>query len=127
MKKTEEVNPDYIAWVEDYYKDKKSVDVYPIGMNEIIDNLFDINLLIDFVKKQSVDWEFVSKEEYQSVFPPKKMRYQRNKRKAKSLLEMSAASLNAEKHILDKQMQDAVERIDHLTGIIKQRINDRTK
>lgn len=95
-------------------------------MNQIIDNLLDVHLLINYVNERGIDWEFIPRADYERLFPPRKMKFQKNKR-PKSLFEMSEASLKVEHHLIKRQMENALEKIEELITITKQKIDDRSK
>ncbi len=69
LKEKEEIPKTFVDEVEEFYREKESVDTIPFSLTEIRDVLLDADLLIEFVNQKQIDWEIIDVLDVQSLFP----------------------------------------------------------
>tara|TARA_R100000742_G_C4279588_1_gene104615 strand:+ start:8994 stop:9485 length:492 start_codon:yes stop_codon:yes gene_type:complete len=113
LKEKEEVPKEYVNEIEEFYREKDSVDTIPLSLTQIRDVLLDADLLIEFVKKKQIDWEIIDINSVISLFPKKKKA--RANPKEKVLLEnMSKNALRFEALKLEEQTERLIEEVKSL-------------
>ena len=122
LKAKEEIPKAFIDEIEEFYKDKNSVDTIPISLSEIRDVLLDADLLIEFVLKQQIDWEIISIDDVDSLFPKKK-KARVNPKTEVQLEYMSKNALKFESIKIEQQTEALIEEVESLIKKVKENDN----
>ena len=122
LKAKEEIPKAFIDEIVEFYKDKNSVDTIPISLSEIRDVLLDADLLIEFVKKQQIDWEIVDIDSIEKLFPKKK-KPRVNPKKEIQLEYMSGNALKFEKMKIEQQTEALIKEVNSLITKVEENDN----
>ena len=120
-----EVPIEFIDEIKEFYKDKKGVDTIPLSLREIKDVLFDMDLLIDFVKEKQIDWEIISIDELDFLLERKKKTLKTRANSDLKLEEMSVNALKFEAVKLEQELDSLIEQAEEM--IKKIQGNDNNK
>ena len=123
LKEKEEIPKSFIDEIEEFYKEKKSVDLIPLNLSEIRDVLLDADLLIEFVKKKQIDWEIIDVESIIKLFPNRKKARKDPKEKV-PLEYMSENALKFETLKLEQQTELLIEEVESLIKKAKENDNN---
>lgn len=125
MKKEEKIDPGYIKGLVDFYRDKKTVDVIPIKFKEIKDVLLNADIFIDYCKKKNIDWEFISREKYENLFPKKKGTIKKRNKIINVNLEYASDMVLKSEHIrLRNETTKTIDEIDKLIAKLENKIKN---
>lgn len=123
LKAKEEIPKAFVDEVEEFYKEKESVDSVPLSLAEIRDVLLDADLLIEFVKQKQIDWEIIDILDVENLFPNK--RKSRKDSGGKIPLEyMSENALKFEALKLEEQTELLIKEVESLIEKAKENDNN---
>lgn len=122
LKEKEEIPKTFIDEIEEFYKEKKSVDIIPLSLSEIRDVLLDADLLIEFVKKKQIDWEIIDIENLIKLFPNRK-KTRINPKEQVPLEYMSENALRFEALKLEEQTELLIKEVESLIEKVKENDN----
>jgi hypothetical protein len=116
LREKEEIPKAFVDEVEEFYREKKSVDTIPLNLTEIRDVLLDADLLIEFVKKKQIDWEIIDIESVIKLFPNRKKARKNPKEQvpleymSKNALRFEALKLEQQTELLIKEVESLIEK-----------------
>lgn len=123
LKAKEEIPKAFVDEVEEFYKDKESVDAVPFSLTQIRDVLLDADLLIEFVKQKQIDWEIIDILDIESLFPNKK-KSRKNSKEIVLLEDMSENALKFEALKLEEQAELLLKEVESLIKKVKENDNN---
>jgi len=122
LKEKEEIPKTFVDEVEEFYREKESVDTIPFSLTEIRDVLLDADLLIEFVKQKQIDWEIIDIKSVIKLFPNKK-KSRINPKEQVPLEYMSENALRFEALKLEQQTELLIKEVESLIEKAKENDN----
>tara|TARA_R100001463_G_scaffold112101_1_gene167064 strand:- start:96 stop:587 length:492 start_codon:yes stop_codon:yes gene_type:complete len=116
LRAKEEIPKTFVDEVEEFYKEKESVDSVPLSLAEIRDVLLDADLLIEFVKQKQIDWEIIDILDVENLFPNKKKSRKDSGEKipleymSENALKFEALKLEEQTELLIKEVESLIEK-----------------
>ncbi len=123
LREKEEIPKTFVDEVEEFYKEKESVDAVPFSLTEIRDVLLDADLLIEFVKQKQIDWEIIDVLDVQSLFPNRR-KTRKNSKEIIPLEYMSENALKFEALKLEEQTELLLKEVESLIKKVKENDNN---
>jgi len=123
LRAKEEIPTAFVDEVEEFYKERESVDTVPLSLSEIRDVLLDADLLIEFVKQKQIDWEIIDILDVEDLFPNKK-KTRKNLKEKVPLEYMSKNALKFEALKLEEQTELLIKEVNSLIKKVKENDNN---